>query len=93
VQREAHHLPGLGVAVCHCGVHGFLRLAGFGTAAHQVGGNMNDYDHRIMWSNEGRNAPVCDVDSVIGCTVIAVLFLVVLVTAPDWWPVLVVVMR
>jgi hypothetical protein len=37
---------------------------------------MNDYDHRVFYSNEGRNAPICDVDGVIGCTVIAVLFLV-----------------
>jgi hypothetical protein len=46
-------------------------------------------DDLIFLSNEGRNLPICDVDSVIGCTVIGVLFLVVLVTAPDWWPVLV----
>jgi hypothetical protein len=50
-------------------------------------------DRRIMRSNEGRNDPICDADSVIGCAVIAVLFLVVLVTAPDWWPVLVGVLR
>jgi hypothetical protein len=71
--------------VCHCGVLAYLRLA----AVCIHGGEMNDYDHRIMFSNQGRSDPVCDVDSVIGCTVIAVLFLVVLVTAPDWWPVLV----
>jgi hypothetical protein len=50
-------------------------------------------DRRIMRSNEGRNDPICDADSVIGCAAIFVMFVAVIFSAPQWWPVLVGVLR
>lgn len=47
-----------------------------------------DSDTHWLTCNEGRNDPVCDADSVIGCTAIATCMFTIIFTAPDWWPVI-----
>jgi hypothetical protein len=45
-------------------------------------------DRRVFLSNEGRRFDRSEFDSMAACVFCAVLFLAVIVTAPQWWPVL-----